>query len=91
MKQLILPGIFMIFALVIIIAGCTDPPVKDPVVSVSDIELSDVSLQTMTVNTTVVIFNPNPLGAKLNKVTFDVSSPDDTPATWVTVNNPTLM
>jgi LEA14-like dessication related protein len=72
MKQLILPGIFIIFAIVIITAGCTEPPIKDPAVSVSDIELSDVTLQTMTVNATVVIFNPNPVGAKLNKVAFDV-------------------
>jgi LEA14-like dessication related protein len=79
MKQLIIPGIFIIFALVIIIAGCTEPPIKDPVVSVSDIKLSDVSVKTMTVNTTVVIFNPNPIGAKLNNVAFDVSYLDDTP------------
>ena len=79
MKQLILPGIFIIFALFIIIAGCTEPPIKDPVVSVSDIKLSDVSVKTMTVNTTVVIFNPNPIGAKLNNVAFDVSYLDDTP------------
>jgi LEA14-like dessication related protein len=77
MKQLILPGIFIIFAIFILSAGCTEPPVKDPTVSVSDIELSDVTLQTMTVNATVVIFNPNPVGAKLNKVAFDVYYLDD--------------
>ena len=33
----------------------------------------------MTVNATVVIFNPNPIGAKLNKVAFDVYYLDDTP------------
>ena len=31
----------------------------------------------MTVNATVVIFNPNPVGAKLNKVAFDVYYVDD--------------
>jgi hypothetical protein len=44
MKQLILPGIFILFAVYILIAGCTEPPVKDPTVLVSDIELSDVTL-----------------------------------------------
>ena len=77
MKHLILPGIFIIFAIFILSAGCTEPPVKDPTVSVSDIELSDVTLPAMTVNATVVIFNPNPVGAKLNKVAFDVYSIDD--------------
>jgi LEA14-like dessication related protein len=76
MKQLILPGIFIAFFL---IAGCTEPPIRDPVISVSDIALSNVSVQTMTVNTTIVIFNPNPIGAKLNKVAFDVSYLDDGP------------
>lgn len=79
MKQLILPGIFIIIAFFILSAGCTEPPIKDPTVSVSDIGLSDVTLQTMTVNTTIVIFNPNPVGARLNKVTFDVYYLDDIP------------
>jgi LEA14-like dessication related protein len=77
MKQLILPGIFLLIAVFIFSAGCTQPPVQDPTVSVSDIELSEVTLQTMTMNATVVIFNPNPVGAKLNKVALDVYSMDD--------------
>lgn len=77
MNQLILPGIFILFVVFILGSGCTQPPVQDPIVSVSGIELSDVSLQTMTVNATVVIFNPNPVGAKLNKVALDVYSMDD--------------
>jgi LEA14-like dessication related protein len=72
-------GIFILIAVFIFTAGCTEPPIKDPVVTVSDIGLSDVTLQTMTVNATVVIFNPNPIGAKLNKVAFDVYYLDDTP------------
>ena len=79
MKRLILPCIFILFAVFILSAACTEPPIKDPTVSVSDIELSDVTLQTMKVNATVVIFNPNPIGAKLNKVAFDVYYLDDTP------------
>ena len=72
-------GIFILIAVFIFTAGCTEPPIKDPVVTVSDIGLSDITLQTMTVNATVVIFNPNPIGAKLNKVAFDVYYLDDTP------------
>jgi LEA14-like dessication related protein len=76
MKQLSLPGIFLLCAFFLLSAGCTEPPIKDPTVSVSNITVSDVTLQTMTVNATVVIFNPNPLGAKLSKVSFDVYYPD---------------
>jgi len=72
-------GIFILIAVFIFSAGCTEPPIKDPVVTVSEIGLSDVTLQTMTVNATVVIFNPNPVGAKLNKIAFDVYYLDDTP------------
>lgn len=78
MKKYLLSGIFLLFAVFILTAGCTEPPVKEPVVSVTDIALSDVSLQTMTVNTTVNIYNPNPVGATLNKVAFDVYYLDDT-------------
>ena len=79
MNPLIPSGIFILIAVFIFTAGCTEPPIKDPVVTVTDIGLSDITLQTMTVNATVVIFNPNPIGAKLNKVAFDVYYLDDTP------------
>ena len=72
MKPRILSGICILLALMLLSSGCTESPVKDPEVTVSDIALSDLSLRTMTVNTTVNIYNPNPVGAKLNKVTFDV-------------------
>lgn len=77
MKYPVLSGVFFLFALFILLAGCTEPPVKQPTVTVSNIALSDVSLQTMTVNTTVIVGNPNPVGARLNRVAFDVWYRDD--------------
>jgi LEA14-like dessication related protein len=74
-----LSGVLVVFAIFILIAGCTQPALQDPVVTVGDIALSDVSLQAMTVNTTVNIFNPNPVGTDLKKVVFDVWYLDDTP------------
>jgi LEA14-like dessication related protein len=78
MNRSILYEVFLVFALFLLIAGCTQPALKDPVVTVGEISLSDVSLQAMTVNTTVNIFNPNPVGADLKKVAFDVWYLDDT-------------
>ncbi len=78
MKFLILPGICILFTLVLLTSGCMEPPIRDPTVTVSNIAISDISLRTMTVNTTVNIYNPNPVGAKLNKLTFDVYYLDDT-------------
>jgi LEA14-like dessication related protein len=65
-------GLFILITLFVLVSGCMEPPIKEPSVSVSTIGLSDVSLEALTVNTTVVIFNPNPIGAKLNKIAFDV-------------------
>jgi LEA14-like dessication related protein len=76
--NLYLYGVFLLFALFIISAGCTESPLKEPTITVDDIALSDVSLKTMTVNTTVTIHNPNPIGATLNKVVFDLTYTDDT-------------
>jgi len=78
MKPHLLYGVFLLFALFILCAGCTESPVKEPTITVDDIALSDVSLETLTVNTTVTIYNPNPVGATLSKVAFDVYSVDDT-------------
>jgi LEA14-like dessication related protein len=78
MKKYLISGIFLLLTLFLLIAGCMEPPIKEPTVTVSDIAFSDLSLKTMTVNTTVTLFNPNPVGAKLNKVAFDVFYLDDT-------------
>ena len=79
MKPRFLSGVLLVFVIFIITAGCTQPVLKDPVVTIGDIALSEVSLQAMMVNTTVNIFNPNPVGADLRKVAFDVWYLDDTP------------
>lgn len=72
MKGHLLSLTFLLFALLLLACGCSEPPLKEPVVTVQDIALSDISLRTMTVNTTVVIDNPNPVGARLSRVAFDV-------------------
>lgn len=69
----------MILALLLLSAGCSQPALEDPVVTVGDVALSELSLQAMTVNITVNVFNPNPIGADLKKVTFDVWYLEDTP------------
>jgi LEA14-like dessication related protein len=77
MDRFILHGVFIIFGFFLLAAGCTQPALQDPVVTVGDISLADVSLKAMTVNTTINVFNPNPIGADLKNVTFDVWYIDD--------------
>jgi len=73
MRTHLLSGILLLFFLCLLFAGCsTEAPVKQPVVTVTDVTLSDVSLRTLTVNTTVNIFNPNPVGADLKRTAFDL-------------------
>lgn len=72
-------GLAALLVVVVCTAGCAQPAFKDPVVTVTDIALSELSLQAMTVNTTVNISNPNPVGADLKKVAFDVWYVEDTP------------
>ena len=70
--------VFLVFAVFLLTCGCmSEPPIKQPTVTVSDISLADVSLRTLTVITTVLIDNPNPVGGHLNKVMFDVWYLDD--------------
>jgi LEA14-like dessication related protein len=72
-----LTSVFFLFSLVILCSGCIEPPIQEPVVSVSDISLANVSLQAITVSTNVTIFNPNPIGARLSRVAFDVDYLDE--------------
>jgi LEA14-like dessication related protein len=68
-----------LLAVVVLVSGCMEPPIREPTVTVGDIALSDISLQKLTVNTTVLINNPNPVGARLNRVAFDVYYLDNGP------------
>jgi LEA14-like dessication related protein len=76
MKAFIVSGTLIV--LLLLASGCSEPPIREPVVTVTSITLSDISLRTLTVNTTVNIWNPNPVGARLEKVAFDITWFDET-------------
>jgi len=83
MKNHLLFCILLLFAGIILTAGCMvptvqEPPVLEPSVSVSDIAVSGISLDAITVNPAISIFNPNPIVGKLKNVTIDLYSVDDT-------------
>jgi LEA14-like dessication related protein len=77
MESPVLSFVFLLLGAMLLLCGCTEPPLKEPTVTVQEIELADVSLRTLTVNTTFIIGNPNPVGAHLNKVAFDIWYVDD--------------
>ncbi len=77
-------SILLLFTILIFTAGCMEPlvqepPIQEPFVSVREITVSDISLEAIKVNTTIVIFNPNPVDAKLTKVALDLYYLDDAP------------
>ena len=73
MRKIVHRMVFILFFVFLLTCGCSsEPPIQQPTVTVSDITLSDVSLRTMTVNTTVLINNPNAIGAHVNRVAFNV-------------------
>lgn len=83
MKNRPLP-ILLLFAILIFTAGCMEPlvqeaPIQEPSVSVREIIVSDISLEAIKVNTTLIIFNPNPEDAKITKVALDLYYLDDAP------------
>lgn len=61
-------SIIIVFILSIMTLGC----IKKPAVEVSGIALRDVSLTGTTVDVGLVINNTNPIGATLDKITYDV-------------------
>lgn len=80
MSHLIHRTVFFIFCLFLFTCGCSsEPPLQAPEVTVTDIALADLSLRSMTVNTTILVSNPNPVGANLNRIVFDVYYLDGTP------------
>lgn len=57
----------LVVILGVISLGC----IEKPTVEVSDIALRDVSLTSTTIDVGLVINNPNPIGATLDKITKD--------------------
>jgi LEA14-like dessication related protein len=71
-------AVLLLVTIFLFTCGCfTEPPVQQPAVSVSNIALADISLGAMTINTTVLISNPNPVGGHLDRIAFDVWYLDD--------------
>ncbi|RPJ49537.1 MAG: hypothetical protein EHJ95_08620 [Methanobacteriota archaeon] len=65
------PCIFLI-ALFILLGGCLSPPFQKPTVHVTDAQLTSISLSEADIDVVTTITNPNPVGATLNKLAFDL-------------------
>ena len=61
-----------IIVAVVILSAMSSGCIEKPTVEVSDIALRDVSLTSTTIDVGLVINNPNPIGATLDKITYDI-------------------
>ena len=58
-------------------AGCAVPALREPTVTPSGVGIESVALGSIDLSLHLIIDNPNPLGATLDRVSFDVSFLDD--------------
>ncbi|MHA1879260.1 MAG: LEA type 2 family protein [Candidatus Heimdallarchaeota archaeon] len=75
-------SLIMILALIgiILISGCVQEPIiKPPTVEVVDAKILELSVNKATVDITLVVHNPNPIGATFNKIDYDVYFKDERP------------
>ena len=72
MKKISLISIFVVVIVLILGVMFLRGITKKPTVEVGDIALEDVSLTGTTVDVELVINNPNPIGATIDKITYDV-------------------
>lgn len=62
---------FLLIATAIAVSGCTEQ-IQRPTVSVSDINVKGITPQTLNLDVHVIIDNPDPIGANLTKIAFDL-------------------
>ena len=66
---------FLSIAIAIAVSGCTEQiqeQIQKPTVSVSSINVKGITPQNLNLYVHVIIDNPNPVGANLTKVAFDI-------------------
>ena len=62
---------FVLIAAAALIAGCSSL-VKEPQIDVKDVAVTSTSLQEITLNVTLNVDNPNPVGVVIKSVVFDL-------------------
>ncbi|MCK9278912.1 MAG: LEA type 2 family protein [Methanoculleus sp.] len=66
------PAVILLTAALLCSAGCAVPPLKEPTVTVDGIGIENVTWGSTDLSLRLIIDNPNPVGATLTRVWFDV-------------------
>jgi LEA14-like dessication related protein len=70
-KSGVIVVLLLVFVAALLAAGCSQA-VQEPTVTVTNITVTNVSLQSTTLETNLTIENPNPVGATIANLTFDL-------------------
>ncbi|WP_317063937.1 LEA type 2 family protein [Methanoculleus caldifontis] len=66
------PAVIFLVAVLLFSAGCIHLPIKEPTVTVDGIGIERVTLGRTDLSLRLVVDNPNPIGATMARVSFDI-------------------
>ncbi|MDG6256984.1 MAG: LEA type 2 family protein [Methanomicrobiaceae archaeon] len=69
---LIAAGIILLVIAAALCSGCTAPEIARPTITVDGIAVENVSLSALDLSVRLTVSNPNPVGATLDDVSFDL-------------------
>ena len=65
-------AVILLIIVLLCSAGCVAPLLQEPTVTVETVTVENVTLQSVDLSLQVTVENPNPIGATLTRVAFDV-------------------
>jgi len=75
------PAVTLLVAVLLCSAGCAVPALQEPTITLSGVEIENITPRSTDLSLHLIIHNPNPIGATLTRVSFDVYFLDGTE--WV--------
>ncbi|MCK9343604.1 MAG: LEA type 2 family protein [Massilibacteroides sp.] len=75
------PAVILLVVVLLCSAGCAVPALQEPTITLSGVEIENVTPRSTELSLHLIIHNPNPIGATLTRVSFDVYFLDGTE--WV--------
>ena len=74
-------AVTLLVAVLLCSAGCAAPPLQEPTITLSGVEIENITPGSTDLSLHLIIHNPNPIGATLTRVSFDIYFLDGTE--WV--------
>lgn len=75
------PAVILLAAVLFCSAGCTAPSLREPTITLAGVTVENVTPGSIDLSLHLIVDNPNPIGATLARIAFDVYFFDD--GQWV--------